>query len=165
MTKESSKSKPRGAASPVHTRSLKFAAVATLAIAIASGLIGFLVAQVNGLYSALIGSALGAIFMGLTAVSVLVASSLKKRSDPDFRFVGIVMGTWILKLVAFVVIAFWLGRQSWLVPWVFFLTSVAVVLAFLVVDVIVLQSSRIPYVDVMLPGEGSDSGQEIDRKS
>jgi hypothetical protein len=148
--------KPTPAAAPVHVRALRYGAIVTLAIALVGSALGFLAAGVPGILSALMGAVLAAVFMGLTAGSILVASRVARGPAPDPRFFGIVIGTWLAKIVVFIGIALWLRGQAWLDPMVFFLASLAAVVGFLVVDVVALQTSRIPYVDVPLPGDGAD---------
>lgn len=131
--------------------------VLTLGIAVIGSVVGYLVSGTAGVFSALIGAGLALIFMGLTAVSMIVATHVTKDAPPpDVRFFGIVIGTWLLKLIAFVGVAIWLGGQSWLNPAVFVVASLSAVVGLLIIDVIALQTSRIPYVDVTLPGEEPD---------
>lgn len=151
--------------SPVHTRALVYGAWVTAGIAIAGSAIGFLTGGLPAVYSALIGAGLAAIFMGTTALSVLVASRLKSRSEPDLRFFAIVLGAWLLKILVFLGVLIWLRYQSWLNPWMFFLCALVAVIGFLVVDIVALQTSRIPVVAVRLPGEGETEVQKSDRKS
>jgi hypothetical protein len=137
----------------------------TLAIAVVGSLVGFLVAGGPGILSALMGSVLAAVFMGLTAASVLVASKVAGGAEQQGRFFAIVVGTWLAKLVVFLGIAFWLSGQSWLDPLVYFFVSLAAVIGFLVVDVIALQTSRIPYADVPLPENEADRMEKTSRDS
>ena len=62
------------------------------------------------------------------------------------------LGSWVLKLVLFVVLSIWLRSQPWLDPTVFFVTVIIAVVGSLVFDVIAFQRARVPYVgDVELP--------------
>ncbi len=144
------------AAAPVHVRALRYGGLVTLAIAVVGSALGYLAAGVPGILSALVGAGLAAVFMGLTAASILVGTRVSRGPAPDPRFFGIVIGTWLAKLVVFIGIALWLRGQPWLDPMVFFLAALTAVVGFLVVDVVALQTSRIPYVEVSLPGEGAD---------
>jgi hypothetical protein len=137
----------------VHERALRYGGVVTLGIAIVGSVLGFLVAGLPGVYSALLGAGLAAVFMGLTAASILVASKVSSGSMLDTRFLAIVLGTWLTKLVVFLGVALWLRGLPWLDPVVFFVASLVAVVGFLVVDIVALQTSRIPTVDVVLPGE------------
>lgn len=142
---------------PVFQRILKWGGILALAIAIIGGGIGYLVADVPGLVSALLGTAMSILFMGITAGTILLA--LRISSDPGDigTFFGVVMGGWLVKFVAFFFIVFALKDQLWLQPIVLFLTIVAGVLGSLVIDVVVIAKSRISYVsDVTLPTEPVD---------
>lgn len=142
---------------PVFQRILKWGGILALAIAIVGGGIGFLTAGAPGLISALLGTAMAALFMGITAASILLA--LRISSDPTAigTFFGIVMGGWLLKFVVFFIIVFALKDQPWLQPTVLFLTIVAAVLGSLVIDVVVVARSRLSYVsEVTLPEQTSD---------
>ncbi|GAA3747782.1 hypothetical protein GCM10022239_24100 [Leifsonia bigeumensis] len=141
---------------PVPARALRYGSLVTLVIAVVGSVIGFIVSGVPGILSALMGALLAAVFMGLTAVSMLVAWRVTGGSASDLRFFGIVVGAWIAKLLVFVGVAIWLRWQSWLDPMVFFVASLAAVVGFLIVDIVALQTSRIPYVDVPLPGDEAD---------
>ncbi|MDI6942508.1 MULTISPECIES: hypothetical protein [Microbacterium] len=139
---------------PVLRAAIRWSVIATLVIAIVGGAIGFLVAGADGLWSALAGALVAAVFLILTSVSVLVAN--RWFGDPLYVqiFFGIVLGGWFLKLIVFIGALFLLRGQPWLEPVVFFVAIVASVVASLVVDVIVVRTMRIPHVsDVALPGE------------
>ena len=143
--------KPATTANPVFRRALLWGAIATAVIAVAGGAIGFAVAGSNGLFSALAGAALAFVFMGLTAVTILVAN--RWTGDQLFGgiFFGIVLGGWLLKLVLFVVVLFLLRGAPWIQPQVFFFAVVASVVTSLAIDAVVMMRTRAPYVDVALP--------------
>jgi hypothetical protein len=104
-----------------------------------------------GITSALIGTAMALVFLAITALSILIAGKYNIAA-----FFGIVMGAWLLKFVLFLVLIFLLKDQPWIHTQVLFLSIVAAVVGTLVVDVVVIARSRMPYVsDVTLPGEGS----------
>lgn len=142
---------------PVFQRILKWGGLLALAIAIIGGGIGYATAGVPGLVSALLGTTMSILFMGITAGSILLA--LRISSDPAAigTFFGIVMGGWLLKFVVFFFIVFALKDQPWLQPTVLFLTIVAGVLGSLMIDVVVIARSRMSYVsEVTLPTEPVD---------
>ena len=100
------------------------------------------------------GAALSAVFLGLTALSMLVAGRLTTGDGTGPLFYGVVLGVWVLKLVAFVVAAIWLRGQSWMDPVVFFWAVIAATAGSLIADVVAVQRARMPYVsDVDLPAE------------
>lgn len=142
---------------PVFQKILRWGGLLALAIAVIGGVIGYLTAGGPGLVSALLGTVMSILFMGITAGSILLA--LKVSSDPAAigAFFGIVMGGWLVKFVVFFIIVFALKGQPWVEPTVLFLTIVAGVLGSLVIDVVVVAKSRMSYVsEITLPTEPVD---------
>jgi hypothetical protein len=147
--------------SAVLTKALLYGGVLTGVIAIVGSIIGFLVAGTNGVLSALVGAVMTAVFMGLTAVSVLVASRVSGARDSTTAFFGIVLAVWFLKLVLFVIVALLLRGQPWLEAWVFFGVVIVAVIGSLIADAVALQRARVPYVgDIALPGDEPASSTE-----
>lgn len=142
-------------------RALVYGAMLTVAIAIVGSLIGYLVAGVPGLVSALIGAGLTALFMGFTALSIVIASKVTKDEPSSTLFFGIVLGMWLLKFVVFIVILVVLRDQSFINPLVMFFAILAAVIGSLVVDVVAFLRSRVPYVgDIHLPGDPGPPAQQ-----
>jgi len=134
-------------------RALVYGAILTVGIAVIGSLVGYLVAGIPGLVSALIGAGLTALFMGFTALSIVLASRVTKGEPSSTLFFGIVLGMWLLKFVVFIVILVLLRGQPFLEPLVMFFAILAAVIGSLTVDVIAFVRSRVPYVDVALPGD------------
>nr|WP_243847504.1 hypothetical protein [Microbacterium ulmi] len=131
---------------------LTWSAVVTAVLAVVGGLVGYFAAGVNGLWSALAGVLIAALFLAITGISILVAN--RWYDDPLYVpvFFGIVLGGWILKFIVFIVLLLALRGQPWVNQTVFFIAVVVSVLASLAVDVVVLMRMRIPHVsDVALP--------------
>lgn len=126
---------------PVLKRTLFFGFLFAVAIAVVGGVIGFLVAGPIAAWSAVIGAVMAAVFLGITAASILWAV----RYD-IVGFFAIVLGAWLLKFVAFIVAAIALRDQPWINPTALFLSLIAGVISSLVVDVVVVMKTRIPYV-------------------
>lgn len=126
-------------------------AVGGAAVLIA-GLAGFLIAQVPGLWSGVLGALVGVIFPAMTALSILVAN--RWFGTPAFLqiFFGIVMGAWIIKFVLVIVLLLVLARLEWVVPLVFYVALVATAVVSLVIDLMVMRKIRLPGAsDVTLP--------------
>lgn len=126
---------------PVLKRTLFFGFLFALAIAVVGGLIGFALAGPIAAWSAVMGAAMAGVFLGITAASILWAV----RYD-IVGFFAIVLGAWLLKFVAFIVAAIALRDQPWINPTALFLSLIAGVISSLVVDVVVVMKTRIPYV-------------------
>lgn len=131
---------------------LIWSAVVTAGLAIIGAIVGFAVAGTSGLWSALVAILLAAVFLSLTASTILIAN--RWYGDPLYVpiFFGAVMGGWIVKFALFIVVLFVLRGQPWLNNTVFFVALVVSVVASLVIDVIVMLKMRVPHVgDVALP--------------
>jgi len=137
--------------------SLKWPAIAIAILAVLGGVIGYLVSGVSGLVSGLLGAAMWLVFLALTSLSIHFAIRATKDDPGSPLFFAIVLGSWVLKLVLFVVLAIWMRAQPWLDPTVFFVTVIVAVVGSLVFDVIAFQRARVPYVgDVELPQNVED---------
>ncbi|MFJ4158596.1 hypothetical protein [Microbacterium testaceum] len=137
---------------PVLRTALVWGGIVTAVLLVLGAVIGFLVGGAGGLGSALSGVAVSAIFLAVTAISILVAN--RWFGDPLYVpiFFGIVLGGWLLKLILFIVAIVVLRGQGWVDPVVFYVALVVSVIASLAVDVVVLLRMRIPSVsDVTLP--------------
>jgi len=139
-------------AAPLLKRALVYGGLLAAAIAVVGSVLGFLVAGVPGLLGALVGAAMTGLFLGLTALTILLASKVSKGELFSPAFFGIVMGGWLLKLLLFLGIVLLLAQQDFLDPVVMFVTIVVAVLGSLAVDVLAFVRTRTP-MDVKLPGD------------
>ncbi len=139
---------------PLLTRALLYGAIVAVAVAVVAGTIGLLTSGVPGVFGGLLGAALSAVFLGLTAVSILIAGRVTRGDAGNPVFFGIVLGVWVLKLVAFVVAAILMRGWDAVDPVVFFWAVIAAVVGSLIGDMVALARTRIPYVsDIELPGD------------
>ena len=113
---------------PVLKKSLLYGSVLAIAVAIIGSVVGLIVAGVPGLVSALLGAAMAAVFMGLTAASLILANRVAPDGTNVGRFFAIVAGGGLLKFAAFTVAILLLGSQPWLYPYLFFWAMVAAVI-------------------------------------
>jgi len=143
-------------ANSILTTSLRWGGLFALGLAVVAGTVGFFVAGLPGLWGGLLGAGLAFLFLGLTAGSILLGQKLTADDPGSPLFFGVVLGAWLLKLIVFFIFMFWLRGQTWLDPWVFFLSVIAAVLGSLIVDVLAFQRSRMPYVDAPLPGDDAN---------
>ncbi len=144
---------------PVLTRALRYGGIFALAVAVVAGVVGLLVAGVPGLVGGLLGAAMAAVFLGLTAISMLIAGRVTKGDSTSPVFFGIVIGVWLLKLIIFVIVEIVLRGQPWFNPFVFFAAVVVVVIGSLILDGIAMYRARVPYVsDITLPGDTGPKG-------
>lgn len=144
--------RPTVSSTPVLRTTLLWSALATAALALLGAIVGFAVAGVDGLWSALVAILLAALFLGLTAGSILIANRWYGDALYVPIFFGLVMGAWVLKFVVFIVTLLVLRDQPWLNGTVFFVALVASVVVSLAIDVVVMLRMRVPHVsDVSLP--------------
>lgn len=137
---------------PVLRRALLWGGVLAAVIAVVGGILGFVFAGTEGLVSALLGTVIAVLFMGLTVASILLANRFSGSDVFVGAFFGIVLGGWLLKFILFIVLVVALRDAEWLDPVVLFLSIVAGVIGSLVVDVLVVAKSRLPYAsDTRLP--------------
>lgn len=142
---------------PVLRRALLWGGVLAGAIAVVGGVLGFAFAGVEGLVSALLGTLIAVVFMGITGASILLANRFAGSDVFVGAFFGIVLGGWLLKFILFIVLVVLLRGAEWLDPVVLFLAIVAGVIGSLVVDVLVVAKSRLPYAsDTTLPPPPAD---------
>lgn len=146
---------------PILRTVLVWSGSVTAALAVIGAIVGYLVAGTDGLWSALAGVVIAAVFLGITAASILIANRWFGDALYVPIFFGIVLGGWLLKFVVFLVTLFVLRDQPWIVGPVFFVALVVSVLASLVIDVVALMRMRVPVVDVELPTD-PDAGDRTD---
>ena len=139
---------------PVFKDVLKYGAILAVVIAVVGAVLGGVFAGWIGVTSALIGTLMAVIFLSITALSILIANRFIGSDLFVGLYFGIVLGGWLLKFVLFIVLAVVLKDQPWINPVVLFLSLIAGVIGSLVVDMIVVFRSRLPYVsDAALPGD------------
>jgi hypothetical protein len=128
-------------AATVLRRALVLGAIVALAIAVVYAVVGLLVAAGPGLVSGLVGSAFALLFLGVTALSLLVAGRFQGLGTNAF-FAALLAG-WLVKFVVFLVAMLALRDQPWVVPGMLFAAIVTTVIASLVVDAVVVSRARI----------------------
>ncbi|WP_353815487.1 hypothetical protein [Agromyces sp. SYSU T00266] len=142
---------------PVLRRALTWGVAIAGGIAVVGGILGLVFAGTEGLVSALLGTLIAVVFMGITGASILLANRFAGSDLFVGAFFGIVLGGWLLKFIVFIVLVVLLRGVDWLDPVVLFLSIVAGVIGSLVVDVLVVARSRLPYAsDAQLPPPPSD---------
>lgn len=142
---------PTPSSNPVFATILRWNAVLAAAIAVVGGVVGFLTVGWAGVWSALIGAVITLVFLGVTAASILIANRYTASPIYTTLFFVIVLGSWMVKFVLFIVLVLILRAQSWLDPTVLFFCIVAGVVGSLTIDVVVVARSRMPYVSDVRP--------------
>jgi len=124
-------------------------AIVTIGIALLGGAIGYSMVGEIGIWSALVGSAVAFVFMGITAGSILLGQKASGGSIASGLYFGIVLGSWLLKFVLFLVVAFAIRNSDSLDTVIAFSCVIAAVLGALVSDVVAISRARIPVVDMV----------------
>jgi len=120
-------------------------------VAVVSSVAGALVAELEGVLGALLGTAVGFAFLALTPLSITWALRAGRGDVLRPGFFAVVLGVWLAKFVVFLALVFWLGDVAWADSTTLFLTIVAALLVGLIVEVTVVIRSRPPEIDVELP--------------
>ncbi len=123
----------------------RLSVVVIAVVAVVGSVVGWFVADLNGVWTALAGAATAAIF----GIVTTVAAWWGAKGDPA-TFIAWVMGTWILKIAAVIGASLAFSAQEWLVRPLYGAILVAGAMAALAVDIVALQRSRVPYVDAGL---------------
>jgi hypothetical protein len=134
-------------------RALFWGVISTSVVVIVASVVGALVAELSGMLGALAGGAVGFLLLALTPLSIIWGFKAGGGSVLAPGFFAVVLGVWLAKFVVFIALIFLLGDVSALHRETLFLTIVAALLVGLVTDLIVVLRSRMPYVDVELPGQ------------
>lgn len=140
--------------SPMLPRALGYGAILTIVIAVLGSVVGYLIAGFPGLWSALIGAGVTALFMGFTAVTIIIANRVTGGEASSTVFFAIILGAWLLKFVVFIAIIVALRGAPFIDPVIMFFAILVAVIGSLTVDVLAYTRSRVPYVgDIALPGD------------
>ncbi|GGK88199.1 hypothetical protein GCM10007382_05070 [Salinibacterium xinjiangense] len=139
-------------------RAIVYGAILTAIIAIVGSVVGYLVAGNPGLISALVGAGLTALFMGFTALSIVLAAKITHNEPSSTLFFGIVLGVWLLKFVVFIAILVILRDQPFIEPLVMFFSILAAVIGSLAVDVVAFVGARVPHVGAVALPDSADEG-------
>lgn len=131
---------------PVLLKALRFEIVATLALMLVFGLVGFAVAETPGVAGGVLGAGVAGMLSLVTIGSIAWANHrFIDQANYIVIFFAIVAGGWLVKLIVFIVLVALLREQTWLDTKMMFFSLVAGILVSLVVDVIVATKSRLPY--------------------
>jgi len=127
-------------------RSLIWSGTATVVIGVIAGVLGWVFAGGRGVISAVLGVVMAALYLGLTAVAMLIAQRYQGPENIG-KFFGVFLGGWALKMVLFVGAMWALLGQPWLNGRVFFIAVVVNVVASMVIDAMVFARSRVPIIE------------------
>ena len=135
-------------------KALRLNIFAMLLLAIVGGVAGYFWLGVPGLLSFIIGAVITLIFSGVTIVSIMVAGKFDIA-----LFFGVVLGSWLLKLIIFIVILALIRDQPFIDNVALFIALVVAIAVNLGIDSFAVLSSRMPYV-TNLPADSSQAEED-----
>lgn len=138
--------RPMPVSQPVFVRALRWSILSTVILILAFAGIGYLVSGERGLIGGIIGATAAGIFLGMTIGSIAFANRYVESDLYLPLFFGIVVGSWILKFIIFIIAALLLKDQPWLDPTILFIAVICSVILSLVIDALVVMKSRIPII-------------------
>ncbi len=127
-------------------RAIGWGAVAAAVITVVLGVVGTIVAGGDGLLSAIFGAGTAFLFLGITALALMLAGRMPRETS-QVALMGALLGGWFVKVLLFVGIMLAIRGQPWIVGPIVLVGIVATVLASLVIDSVVVARARIP-IDV-----------------
>lgn len=129
--------------------SVVFGAIATAGIAVGGGIVGYALSGWVGVLSALLGSTIAFLFMGVTAASISIGLKLSGGSLISGLFFATVLGAWLLKFVLFLGAVYVIRNVAEIDPPIAFVCVILAVIAALISDLIAVSRARIPVVDMV----------------
>ena len=129
--------------------SLVLGAGITAAIGVAGGAIGYGIDGWVGVISALLGSVIAFLFMGVTAASILLGLTFSRGSIASGAFFATVLGAWLLKFVLFLGALYLIKNLTVINPVIAFICVILAVIGALFSDVIAISKARVPVVDMI----------------
>lgn len=136
----------RPTSQPLFLKALRWSALSGVILIVAFVVIGYFVDGSRGAIGGGMGAAFSVIFLAITVGSIVFANRFYGQDLYIIIFFSLIMGSWFLKFVAFIVAAVVLRDQPWLNPTMLFLGVIAGVILSLAVDAFVILRSRLPYV-------------------
>lgn len=131
--------------------------LATGAIAVLGAGIGYLIAQMEGVWGSLLAAGIGLFFTGTTVVLIYLVVG---RGPELLQLV--LLGGWILKMAVVFVLLLWLRQMDFYHRGVFVGAIVVLAMALLIVELVTVLNARIPAVDPSLrPDASGETGTEL----
>jgi hypothetical protein len=123
------------------SKALSLSTLLAVAIAIVGSLLGYLFYQLPGVFSALLGAGVSALFGTMTILSIWFGGKLSLNG-----FYATVLGGWLLKFLLFAGVLLALQNAEGFAGPVFFFAVVATVLGGLAIDSWLVLKGRVPTV-------------------
>ena len=121
---------------------LRYGGAGLIAVAVVSSVISYLAAGSKGLWGALIGAAVGGAFIIATVLVMYLM-----RNAPPTTTGGVLMGSWLLKLLVAIGVMAVLRGMDFYNDKALVLTIVATMIVMLTVETMAIVRTRVPYVE------------------
>ncbi len=128
-------------ARPIFRRALRDCLLLLAVLLVTTPVIGWFVSGWPGVWGALVGVALAAVFSLSTPLVML-----RTLRSPMMQVTGVVMGTWLVKVVLVIVVLALVRNADWLDPQVLGIVLLVGVLGSLALDLRAVTDTRLPYV-------------------
>lgn len=122
--------------------------VAAVALPVVAA-IGWLVAGSAGLWGAVVGLSIPVAFLSVTVLLALATARLAPTA-----LGAVVLGSWLVKVVVLIAVLALIADGEWYSRGVLFAVFLVSVLAYLVLEALVVVRTRVPYVDPAPTGDG-----------
>lgn len=122
-------------------RRIVYTTLALLLGAVILGVLALLIDSALG-YGILIGSSLSTIFFLITALVSLRSAHLSAE-----KLAGVVLGSWLLKIIALIAVLVWLKDQDFYNRPALFFALLLTTAITLVADALITLKTRVPYVE------------------
>lgn len=143
--------RPPSAAEGAFRAALRDLLVFLAVLAALGSLVGYLVAGLPGVWSALMGAGVVLIFSGTTVVSML-----RTASSDATAFAGTVAGLWLAKFLVVVVIIVALRPHDFYDKPLFGIIVIIGAIGAITLDMRAVRRARVPYLEPKDPGHGPD---------
>lgn len=142
---------------PLLRRAVRWSLLIGVALLLVLGSVGAAVDGLTGLVAAALGVLIAVLFMAITAASILLANRFGDGEYATAVFFAVVLGSWLLKFALFIVVLLVLRATHWIDMGLLFAGLLSGIIGSLLVDVLVLSRSKLPYVsDPKLPAQSHD---------
>lgn len=128
-------------ARPIFRRALRDCLLLLAALAVTAPVVGWFVSGWPGVWGAVVGVALAALFSLSTPLVML-----RTLRSPMMQVTGVVMGTWLVKVLVVIVVLALVRNVEWLDQQVLGVVLLLGVLGSLALDLRAVTDTRIPYV-------------------
>lgn len=117
--------------------------VVTVVVGVAGAVIGTIAFGLPGLWGALMAAVLGIFFTATTVAGLYYAAGRGQQA-----LMIVLLGGWLVKMIILGAVIFWLKNQTFYHKGTFGATIIILVLGALIVEMVIIATAKIPYVDV-----------------